>query len=145
MANFDACLGMTILGVVSNGGEVLDRDGDGLNDVDDLQPNKPNQFIQTLNEPCESPNFGSVSLNELHDKSLTQVYPNPVKDLINISSYREVKSLRVFDFSVQVLYDIVQPTGNKLISLDVSQFDAGTYFINISYGKITEIKSFIKL
>lgn len=79
----------------------------------------------------------SIQENLLEDK--TNIYPNPVKDILNIQSDEEVKTVDVYNSLGQKVMNV-----NKN-QVDVSSLSKGVYVLRVEskYGKITTQK-FIK-
>lgn len=72
---------------------------------------------------------------------ITKIYPNPVKDILNIASENEIDSMQIFDISGKLVNDI---KGNQN-SLNLSKLATGTYLLKIDFrNKTSEIKRFIK-
>lgn len=94
-------------------------------------------FSQT-NIPSKT-TIGSISENKTF--SINKVYPNPVKDFLNV----ELKTTVSGNFSFS-LYNIMgvevkvwEPTyvsvGEQLLNLDFSEFKSGVYIVRVTNGK----------
>lgn len=72
------------------------------------------------------------------------VYPNPVKDILNISAKEtiEVTSINIYNMLGQLV--LVIPNAQNTSSVDVSGLTAGNYFIKINSDKGTANTKFIK-
>ena len=72
---------------------------------------------------------------------VTGIFPNPVTDVLYIGNAVNIDKIQVFDMTGRLLID----EGKSLVSIDVSAFDRGTYFIRLfSNGKST-IEKFVKM
>lgn len=62
-----------------------------------------------------------------------QVYPNPATDIVNISENpeNEIVMLQVFDLAGKCIYK-AKPAGGNSISIDVSGFQRGVYFVKLN-------------
>ena len=72
-------------------------------------------------------------------KNTVSIFPNPVRDILNIKSDKEIESVSVFDISGQKI--ISDAKANKQ-QLNVSRLTSGTYLLNIKYqtGETETIK-----
>lgn len=81
----------------------------------------------TLN--FSTPVEGTVSLNTNNingnNEKLT-LYPNPVKDLLNIGSILKIDKINIYDISGKQIYKISSPKENKI---DISKLENGIYFL----------------
>jgi hypothetical protein len=69
-------------------------------------------------------------------------YPNPVKDVLNISYTSEISSLRVINMIGQeVLSKNINATSSQV---DMSQLSAGTYIINVTVGDAIKTLKVVK-
>lgn len=87
--------------------------------------------------PLSSPEF---------NKDRFQIYPNPTKDNLHLSSNEETGNLNVKIFTAEgKLITIQNSKFNKETFIDISKLSNGIYFLNIKdeNGK-TEIKKFLK-
>jgi Leucine-rich repeat (LRR) protein len=79
----------------------------------------------------------SVGISTISFQNL-RIYPNPTNNLINISVLEKVHSIRIMDITGKVVKDF----NNKEIKLNISEFTAGIYFLEIANS---EKKSMIKI
>lgn len=72
------------------------------------------------------------------------VYPNPVKDILNITAKEtiEVTSVNIYNTLGQLL--LVIPNAQNTSSVDISDLTSGNYFIKINSDKGTSNTKFIK-
>jgi len=80
----------------------------------------------------------NLSSNDFDMSGLT-VYPNPVKNILNLSSSHEITAVTVYNFlGQQVLTRSAQANASKI---DVSGLTSGTYYLSIqSQNKVKTIK-----
>jgi hypothetical protein len=69
-----------------------------------------------------------------------QIYPNPIKSIINLKSSHEIKSLEVFDLSGKLIMKTINPKN----SVDVSSIQKGMYFLKVSLDKGVIVNKIIK-
>lgn len=83
--------------------------------------------------------------NEFHKNGFT-LYPNPVNDVLVLSSQNETKNLDIKIFNVERKLLKSQNLGFKrAVSVDVSNLSSGIYFLNVEDGRGNRsIKKFIK-
>ncbi|WP_405571812.1 T9SS type A sorting domain-containing protein [Winogradskyella sp. Asnod2-B02-A] len=82
-----------------------------------------------------------LSVGEFNAQSI-QVYPNPVKNKLEITSSQVVDKLTVIDINGRLLKAI--KLSNLEYSLDVSSLTKGVYFLEIKSGESKSTKKFIK-
>lgn len=75
-------------------------------------------------------------------QNLVQIYPNPVKNTLNISYESKLKSFIIFDLNGRIIQKGKFESGNK--SVDVSNLRNGNYIIEIESDKETVRNKFIK-
>jgi hypothetical protein len=73
--------------------------------------------------------YDSMAVSEVHNLKLN-IYPNPVKDLLNIESNDELSKVEIFDLSGKQIF--LQKTGSKNLQLNISSLNAGTYILKAS-------------
>ena len=73
----------------------------------------------------------SLSVKEQKINSL-KIYPNPVKDIFNVSYSSEISSVRVMNLLGQeVISTAVNATSTQI---DMSQLSSGAYIVNVTVG-----------
>ncbi len=79
------------------------------------------------------------------DFNLLKVYPNPVKDLLQISLPDNAKrlSLSIYNASGRLIRK-AYVSGSNIVRLNVRDLPVGTYFIKATYGDKVAISKFIK-
>lgn len=73
--------------------------------------------------------------------NLFSVYPNPVKDILNISGKSRIDSVEIFDLAGRKLSHISQLQDNQI---DFRLFEKGTYLVRIVSGKNVRVVKIIK-
>jgi len=95
-------------------------------------PITTNDYVTTVEE--------SLSVDEYISNTSIKIFPNPVKDVLSISSKVNLKSISITDINGRILQSIAI-VGNKLEnSIDVKHLSKGVYFITVKTenGTITE-------
>ena len=62
---------------------------------------------------------------------MTQLYPNPAKDRVTISSSQQMERITIVNYVGQVVYDN-ELHGEQSYILNTSSYDAGVYVVKIS-------------
>ena len=72
------------------------------------------------------------------------VYPNPTQNILHLSATNgiEIQSIQVLNLSGQTV--MTKNPNKKRISLNISKFNSGIYFILIELNNQTVIKKIIK-
>jgi len=80
----------------------------------------------------------------VNDKELVDVkiYPNPAKDIINLSALDNIDSVAIYNISGQRVISYLQ--GSSKISLDVSTLSTGMYIMKVLVGEQTGAYKIIK-
>lgn len=122
-----------------------DFDMDGIEDSNEQNPSyifeDGGDYTVTLtvtNETGET--FTEVKENFIHSsgvgleeiaESTFNCYPNPATDVINIRSENSVNSIRMFNIGGQMIYSI-ENSNSKYQTIDISSFEKGVYFLELS-------------
>ena len=78
----------------------------------------------------------------LTDNSNFLAYPNPVRDILNISYTTEISSVRVINMIGQeVISKNINATSTQV---DMSELSAGTYIVNVTVGDSVKTLKVIK-
>ena len=92
----------------------------------------------------------SVNTNELISNNQFKIYPNPVKDIINIeyTSFTNTPVwFELYDITGKLVYKTTENSStnaNLLKELNISKLDAGTYFLMITQNKTKNAFKIIK-
>ena len=73
---------------------------------------------------------------------LSQVYPNPVNAIVNITTEKTVKSIEIYDVYGRLVK--AQPALDKQIELNLSDLSAGVYLLQVDYGEGKSLHRIIK-
>ena len=83
-----------------------------------------------------------VLSNEDFDNSNFTAYPNPVKDVLNVSYTSEISSIRVINMIGQeVISKNINATSTQV---DMSELSAGTYIVNVTVGDSVKTLKVVK-
>jgi hypothetical protein len=72
----------------------------------------------------------TVGMDEL-DNSLVSIYPNPAHNYVTIESTVQIKSVRIMNYTGQLVYSNNTLNTNEVTTINTSSFDAGIYFITV--------------
>ena len=81
----------------------------------------------------------TLSSGDLQEVDEFKIYPNPVNDVLNVSSNVPVKSLKLFNITGQLV-----KTNENLNSLDMSEVSRGIYLLEISSDTTVQTKKIVK-
>lgn len=75
------------------------------------------------------------------------IYPVPATSLVNVTNPKglPVDAIRIFDINAKMVREVVKPTSNNEVGIDVSMLGAGLYFLEISSGGQKTVKKFEKI
>jgi hypothetical protein len=71
----------------------------------------------------------TVGVNEFGEKVYVSVYPNPAKDLLMVKSNGDLQNVRIINNIGQIVFDQQAGAGN--MQVNISNFEAGVYFIQV--------------
>jgi hypothetical protein len=107
---------------------------------------------QATPDPCYSGSWGvtldfSVTVTPLlstnnFDNASFVAYPNPVKDVLNLSYSSEISSVKVINLLGQVV--LSKKVGNNSTQIDMASLTAGTYIVTITIDDIVKTIKVIK-
>ncbi|SDI45103.1 T9SS type A sorting domain-containing protein [Winogradskyella thalassocola] len=83
----------------------------------------------------------SLSVDQFNAQAI-QVFPNPVKNKLEITSNQIIDKLTIIDINGRLLKEI--KLSNLNYDLDVSNLTKGVYFLEIQFGESKSTKKFIK-
>lgn len=110
---------------------------------------KDANFIERFDFPCDSVNLMYDSLMTVLSLENTDfnVYPNPSTNELNVQWSMAIDgTLQIIDLSGQVVYSEEFTKVKKMLTLPVSQLQAGTYFVNLKNStNLSTTKRWIKL
>ncbi len=73
--------------------------------------------------------FGDLSKKDFNKDASIQVYPNPVENIITIKSENTIKTIELYDVQGRLL--MKKLANDNALTLDLSRYSSGIYFINI--------------
>jgi hypothetical protein len=82
-----------------------------------------------------------LSIGEFNTQSI-QLFPNPVKDKLEMTSNQIIDRLTVIDINGRVLHNII--LSNLEYNIDVSKLTKGVSFLEVQSGESKSKKKFIK-
>jgi hypothetical protein len=97
----------------------------------------PIMFVEDTTNSDTTSGLTSVFLSE----ESVELYPNPVKDELNISCDYNILEIEVFDALNRLVYE--QKSNSKNIKLNVSTYKSGTYILSVKTDKGKIDKKFI--
>ena len=127
-----------------------DFDNDGIEDSNEQNPSftfvtggsysvsltvtndTENTFTQVMTNFIHA---GTVGLDEISESNF-KCYPNPAQDVINIQSVANLNSIKLYNVSGQLVYSNDR-NASKLHTIDISTFDNGVYFMELSTDEET--------
>jgi len=102
-------------------------------------------FVTAVYYFGESTPSNSILITGMNDyrSSTLQVFPNPAKDFLNLVSNAEIESLHLFNIDGKLC--LTENPDDSSVLLDISNLDAGIYFIRIGLNsKVIQQKIIIK-
>jgi hypothetical protein len=99
--------------------------------------------VQGANTICESQRvpvigtIGTTGINSITENNGIQVYPNPASGSVNVTFQTALSSTAVVELTdiagrLVSTWSIDKPTQGQNVKLNVSEVNAGTYFLNIT-------------
>ncbi len=83
----------------------------------------------------------TTGVNDL--EATLQLYPNPVKAVLQLSSSLGIDQLVILNAYGQVVFKQAYP-GDLALQLSVASYSPGVYFLNVNSGGVCETKLFVK-
>jgi hypothetical protein len=110
---------------------------------------KDANFTERFDFPCDSDNIMYDSLMKVLNLENTDftVYPNPSTDELNVQWSMAIDgTIQIIDLSGQVVYSEEFTKSKKMLTLQLSQLQAGLYFVNLKNStNLSTTKRWIKL
>ena len=107
---------------------------------------------QSTPNPCYSGSYGvtlDFTVNVIENLSTStfvndtfKVYPNPVRDILNLEYNSEITNVKVINLIGQVV--INSDINATTTQIDMSQLNAGTYLVNVTIGDIVKTVKVVK-
>jgi len=98
----------------------------------------PNQGYLFLDDIAITTSLGTGSINESHFIS----YPNPVKDILNLSDNQTINNVAIYNLLGQKIMESTFSTNTA--HMDMSKLTAGTYIVKANVGTSTKTIKVIK-
>ncbi|CAA7386888.1 T9SS type A sorting domain-containing protein [Chryseobacterium fistulae] len=86
--------------------------------------------------------FLAIEEGDVKDRKVN-IYPNPAKNTITVSSVESVKSYTIYDESGRLIKDNVPPHKGNKFDVDISSFPAGNYIMTVRMKNQTINKKLI--
>jgi len=130
----------------SNWGGATWPSGTGIFNQDGVDiPVQAGTYNITFDNVTKEYNFEDTETADITRFTLKNIflYPNPAKDVLNISTTNEqLSGINVLDATGKIISSI--PAGTASAQLDISALSTGIYFVQISTEKSTNTVKFIK-
>jgi hypothetical protein len=85
-----------------------------------------------INDPVSTPSYTSSPI---------QIYPNPSTGMLYLASEEQIDEVAILDVSGKIVREVQQPNGQ----MDLSDLQAGLYYLRFTKGDMVETKIFQKL
>jgi len=123
-----------------------DDDGDGVLTLDEDYDGDYNPANDDTNNDGEPDYLQQTVALGVADNQISgfKVYPNPVKDILNIEFSEILSNVNVKIYTMQGQEVYSKQHIESGLSIDVSNFASGIYLINTSNNKKTSIRKFVK-
>lgn len=111
-------------------------------EINDLSTNPKLKLINFTNDDYLLFGKQNLAINSLEIQPHISIFPNPVNDILNINSKREIVNYTIYDLNGRRMNDL-QSSSNKI---DVSKLNPGIYFLKLTAkNKQAHTLKFIKL
>lgn len=108
--------------------------------------NNTTYYVSQNNGQCESKVFAITVYNQLGVSDINKAeftyYPNPVKDVLNITGKSDVSKVEMFELSGKKI--LSQNAKAKNVQFNLSTFASGVYILKVTSDKTTETFKIIK-
>jgi len=103
---------------------------------------KTNSLLTVVDDLSYELNTSLSTSNVIAKNGGIQVYPNPVSDILNLSSIKDIKKIVINDVSGKNVMEINNPT----LKINLSGLNSGMYFLNLKIkdGTVVQIIKIIK-
>jgi extracellular elastinolytic metalloproteinase len=106
------------------------------------QGDPDNRFDQ--NENFTLPMSCLVGMDENYLDSKLTVYPNPTENYISITSQEEgIENITLLDINGRQVFNL-KPNSSTNVSIDMTKFEAGIYFVVVEHNNIVSTRKIIK-
>jgi hypothetical protein len=101
--------------------------------------------IQSTINFVQSPNYqASILIPSIEEKIQCRIFPNPVKDRLNIVSDHPIKEMALIDLWGKTVLNIYRENIGSQYQLDLSSLDQGTYLLRVNINNQIHTKKIIK-
>ncbi|MEP7265782.1 MAG: ELWxxDGT repeat protein, partial [Bacteroidota bacterium] len=83
-----------------------------------------------------------ISAIEEHEKNSIAVYPNPVADILNVTSQNKIESFKIYNSLGKLIS--VKTVNQQNFQINISQFNSGIYFLNVKTKNSNEVIKVVK-
>jgi uncharacterized repeat protein (TIGR03803 family) len=83
-----------------------------------------------------------IGISPVTGQKPVSIYPNPAKDLLKVSSFENIRSIRIIDLPGKEVFQ--DNPGLKEIIIPIENLKSGVYFLRIELSDQTLIRKFIK-
>lgn len=122
-----------------------DADGTIVLDPSTALENNTTYYVSQIIDGCESELFAVLVIFQLglNDQYANQfyIYPNPVREVLNITGLEDIKSVQIFDMSGKLIQSNSKIQQGKV---DVRSISQGTYLVKIETSKEVKTIKMIK-
>ena len=71
-----------------------------------------------------------IGIDELNNNISVDIFPNPAKDIVNITSSENIENVKIFSAFGHLITE--QIVGDNMVKINTSDFSPGMYFIQIN-------------
>ena len=96
------------------------------------------QISLILDVPIDTTNDTTTISVSNKIESITRVFPNPADDIVTIEGLDEAKKIEIKDITGKVI-KVINSVNKTKVSVNISEFEHGIYFMSIHKEKGTEI------
>ena len=133
--------------VTANGSDIAyqwKKDGTAINgaenpaySITDVQTSDAGSYTVTVSNMCNTitsneailtVNGGSSNIRSLENSGIS-IFPNPVSDILSISSENKIKNIKVYNLTGKVIVN--KAVNNQTIKVNLSSFPSGIYFTKV--------------
>ncbi|MDW9380288.1 T9SS type A sorting domain-containing protein [Chryseobacterium sp. JV558] len=110
--------------------------------VDDVQLNELQTIYPDITFTTNCSNSFLKSDNAGFNIKQVKVFPNPVKDILQVSSDTPIKNIKIIDSQGRIIFD--RNFNQAIINIDFSAYPAAVYIMKITTDKTQATKKIIK-
>jgi len=110
--------------------------------VDDSQLNELQTIYPDITFTTNCSNSFLKSDNANFKTKQIKVFPNPVKDILQVSSDTPIKNIKLIDYQERIIFD--RNFNQTIVNIDLSSYPTAVYVIKITTDKTQVTKKIIK-